>query len=74
MIMNRYEVVAECSGVSTPICHYDTVEQAQTAIIAMRKRFPNDTYRIAEFYLQDERTGAIRYTGKIIHVDFIEVE
>lgn len=72
--MNRYEVVAESAGVSTPICHYDTVEQAQTAIISMRKRFPNDTYRIAEFYLRDERTGAIRYTGRVINVDFIEGE
>lgn len=71
--MNKYEVVAEFAGRSMPICHYKSVEEASEAIVDMRKRFPHETYRIAEFYVSDKRTGAIRYTGRVINVDF-EVE
>lgn len=68
MIMNKYEVISEFAGRSTPICHYDTVDDASEAIKDMRKRFPHDSYRIAEFYVLDRRTGAIRYTGRVINV------
>ena len=74
MSMNKYEVISEFAGHSLPICHYPTMEEAQEAAVRMKVSFPHENYRIAEFFVTNPKTGSMRYTGRVVHVEVRFVE